>query len=104
METEFLGRLRGRRGEQGQQLLVDVAEGEVVGEQSPVDLGQALEDDGAGREFLAHTHKGPHDVDAHRNGARTAQKGRGHDRAVLGEGPRQLSRAAIAREGDRPRR
>ena len=53
-------------------------------------LGEAFEDDGVGEQFLPHPHEGADDIDAHGDGARAAEDGRGHDGAVLGEDPREI--------------
>jgi len=45
---------------------------------------------------LAQLHEGAHHVDAHLDGAGTVQDGGSHDRAVLGEGERELATAAAA--------
>jgi hypothetical protein len=43
-----------------------------------------------GAEQLAQLHEGAHHVDAHLDGARAVEDRGGHDRAVLGEGVRQV--------------
>src|ERR1035437_4489243 len=75
----------GRRREERQEFLVDVAQGGVVQENAFVSLGMTLEDGGVGGEFLAHLHKGAHDVKAQLDGLRAVQDIGGLQCAVFGE-------------------
>lgn len=60
-------------------------------DQGLVDLREARENLGVGREFLALLDEGANDVDAHFDGARAAQDVGEHDGPVLGEGPGTIS-------------
>ena len=94
-----LGRLGFGRGvEERQQLFNDVAQDEVVFKQLPVDLGEPLEDDLVGHEFVAQADEGADDIDAHLDRTGAAQDRGGHDGAVFGEGPREFASAAMAAE------
>ena len=75
----------GRRREERQEFLVDVAQGGVVQENGFVNLGKTLEDGGVGGEFLAHLHKGADDVKTHLDGLRAVQDIGSLQRAVFGE-------------------
>src|SRR5437867_1729669 len=68
VEADFgLGRQRWRL-EQRAQLLVDVAQRDIVHQQGFIYFGQAFEDGCVGREFFAHFDEGTDEIDAHRNG------------------------------------
>src|SRR5437667_7233479 len=84
-----LGRL-GRRFEQWAELLEYLAQGRVVKEQSLINLRQALQDGGIGRDCLAHFYERANDIDTHRNSPRTLQEVRGHKCSVLGKGVGQI--------------
>ena len=65
MEADFAPGPTWRRGKEGLQLSVDVAQHEIVHEELAVDPCQSLEEVGPVREFSAHADEGPHDIDAH---------------------------------------
>src|ERR1022692_1686743 len=75
----------GRRREERQEFLVDVAQGGVVQKNGFVNLGKTFEDGGVGGEFFAHLHKGADNVEAHLDGLRAVQDIGSLQRAVFGE-------------------
>ena len=86
MEADLAFGGRGGWAEEGLQFAPDDLQGCVVFEERMVDFGQALEDVGVGRYWLAHLDEGADDVQAHGDGARAVQDGGRHDGAVFGEG------------------
>ena len=64
MEADFAPGPTWRRGKEGLQLSVDVAQHEIVHEELAVDPCQSLEDVGPAHELSAHADEGPHDIDA----------------------------------------
>jgi hypothetical protein len=92
-----LGPLRsGWRREQRVQFQVDVPQGDVVGEEGPVDFGQALQDGGIGGQVLAHSDEGADDEKAHFDCLGAVENRGGHERAMFGEGKGTILPVATA--------
>jgi hypothetical protein len=81
----FAGGFR-RRQHQGPDLFIQIDERLIVREQGLLDLGQPFGQRGRGGELFADADKDPNHKNAHFNGLFAFEDGRGHDRAMLGEG------------------
>jgi hypothetical protein len=75
------------REEERFELLIEIAEAVVVGEEIPFDALEAGFDGGVGEHLAAHADESADDVDTHGNGAFTVEHRGGHEGAVLGEDP-----------------
>jgi len=95
---------RSNRGiQQWPELFHDITQDNIMFQELPIHLGEPFENDGIGQKGFAHLHKRTDDLHAHRDGARAAQDGGRHDRAVLGEHERRLATTAATLRGHRSR-
>lgn len=85
----------GRWLEEGQELLIEVAEGGVVDEERVVDFGESAEDGLVGGEDFTLFDEGADDEDGHLGSRPTAKDGGGHQSTVLGKGPRQTAASSV---------
>ena len=99
MEPEFLPGRSGWWGEQRAQLLVHIAQNDVVRDHLLIQFREALEDRGVGQQSILHLHESPNDIHAHRNRTRAPQNRGRHDCAVLGEAKGLIAPPTMAIQG-----